>query len=171
MADEDIKELKGELKKLRPEQRIKKLKELEEKTKKNIVAIEDLIKDSENELKNDSFADSISPKHENVDIGRLFEGESGQLEGTVKKNSKADKAGFGTGYLSLQQAYSDYSQLRDIAYASMSGLLTSSHVEVLDQIGERLDNSKYKVASAEVANILVASKAVLYKVKKYAGLD
>ena len=171
MADEEVKELKNELKKLKPEDRIKRLKELEEKTKKEIVAIEDLIKDSEKELKKDSFAASIAPRHENVNIGRLFEEEQGKLEGAVNKSSKIKDSGASTGYLSFQQAYSDYSQLRDIAYASMSGLLTSSHVEVLDQIGERLDMSKYKVASAEAANILVASKAVLYKVKKYAGLD
>lgn len=169
--EKELKELKSELKKLKPEDRIRRLKELEEKTKKDIVAIEDLIKDSEKELKSDSFAASITPRHEDVDIGRLFEEEQDKLEGTINKNSKIKDSGISTGYLSLQQAYSDYSQLRDIAYASMSGLLTSSHVEVLDRIGERLDTSKYKTASAEVANILVASRAVLYKVKKYAGLD
>ena len=53
MAEEDIKELK----KLRPTDRIKKLKELGKKRKGEITEIEDLIKDSEKELKTDEVAE------------------------------------------------------------------------------------------------------------------
>ena len=46
--DEEIKELKDELRKLNPKAKIKKLKDLEEKRKYEINEIETLIKNSEN---------------------------------------------------------------------------------------------------------------------------
>ena len=53
----------------------------------------------------------------------------------------------------------------------MTGNITQTHKDAIDEIGERLDKTKYEPASAEVANILVASRATLYKIRKYAGLE
>jgi len=167
---EDIKELRKELKKLKPEARLKKLKELEEKRKTEITDIEELIKDSEKDIKAESIAEEITPEQTEVNIGRLFEEDAEKLERTVKKEApeteKDDQK-----YISFKQAYSDYTALQDITYASMAGSLTSSQEGALDKIGERIDNTKYKSASEEVANILVASRTALYKIKKYAGLE
>ena len=171
MADnEDIKELKKELSKLKPKARIKKLKELEEKRKQEMVEIEDLIKDSEKELKTEEVAEEIAPDQTEVNIGRLFE-EGEQLERTVKKEAPETPEREERGYVSFQQAYSDYSRLQDITYASMMGPLTSVQMGAVDQIGERLDTTKYQSASKELANILVASRSTLYKIKRYAGLE
>jgi len=171
MADnEETKELKKELKKLKPKDRIKKLKELEEKRKEEITEIEDLIKDSEKELKTESVAEKITPEQTEVDIGRLFEEDAEQLERTVKKEAPETEKEE-RGYMSFQQAYGVYSKLQDITYASMMGTLTPAQMDSVDQIGERLDRSKYHTQSAEVANILVASRAALYKIKKYAGWE
>jgi len=168
--NEETKELKKELKKLKPKDRIKRLKELEGKRKEEITEIEELIKDSEKELKTESVAEEITPEQAEVDIGRLFEEESTQLEATVKKEApetgKEERS-----YMPFQRAYGDYSTLKDIQYASMMGTLTPVQMDSVDQIGERLDRSKYHTQSAEVANILVASRAALYKIKKYAGLE
>ncbi|MCH8003095.1 MAG: hypothetical protein IH934_00550 [Nanoarchaeota archaeon] len=167
---EDIKELRKELKKLKPKDRLKRLKELGEKRKTEIDEIEELIKDSEKDLKTDEVAEEITPEQTEINIGRLFEEESGKLESTVRKEApdteKEDQK-----YVSLKQAYSDYSRLQDITYASMMGPITSTQMDAVDSIGERLDRSKYHSQSAEVADILVASRSVLYKIKKYAGLD
>ena len=150
---EDIKELKKELGKLKPEAKLKKLKELEEKTKANITDIEELIKDSEKELKTEEVAEEIAP------------------EQTVKKDAPETPEKEERGYISFQQAYSDYTRLQDITYASMMGPLSAAQEGTLDKIGERLDQSKYQSASDEIANILVASRSVLYKIKKYAGVE
>ena len=53
----------------------------------------------------------------------------------------------------------------------MEGELTDEHKEAIDAIGERLDRTRYVSSSNEIANILVASRATLHKIKKYAGLD
>ncbi|MBU90182.1 hypothetical protein CMO94_01465 [Candidatus Woesearchaeota archaeon] len=168
--NEDIEELKKELKKLKPKDRLKKLKELGEKRKAEMVDIDQLIKDSEKDLKTEAVAEEIAPRQDEINITRLFEEEAGKLESTVKKEApeteKADQ-----GYFSFKQAYNDYSNLQDIAYAGMAGNLTSAQEDAVDKIGERLDKTKYQSASQETANILVASKAVLYKIKKYAGLE
>jgi|TARA_Y100000310_G_C20701315_1_gene830206 hypothetical protein len=168
--NKDIEELKKELSKLQPKARLKRLKELEEKRKSEIVDIDGLIKDSEKELKTDEVAEEIAPQQDEINIGRLFEEESGQLEGTVRKEAPETESD-NHDYMSFKQVYSDYSRLQDIAYSSMMGNLTPSQADAVDRIGERLDRTKYQSASKEVANILVASKAALYKIKKYAGLE
>tara|TARA_Y100000310_G_scaffold284595_1_gene307465 strand:+ start:818 stop:1345 length:528 start_codon:yes stop_codon:yes gene_type:complete len=168
--DEDIKELKDELRKLNPKAKIKKLKDLEEKRKYEINEIENLIKNSENELKMDSVAEKITPKQDEVNIGKLFDEEDSMLEGTVKKEAPETESDDKM-YMSFKQVYNDYSELRDITNAGIYGELTDKHMEAIDVIGERLDKSKYHSASDEVVDILVASKAALYKIKKYAGLN
>ena len=168
--NEDIKELKRELRKLKPGDRLKKLKKLGEKRKTEIDEIEDLIKDSEKDLKTDEVAEEITPEQTEINITRLFEEDTGQLESTVRKEAPETEREE-QGYISIKRAYSDYSRLQDITYASMMGSLTSVQADAVDRIGERLDRSKYQSASKEAVNILVASKAALYKIRKYAGLE
>jgi hypothetical protein len=168
--NEDIEELKKELRKLRPKDRLKKLKELEEKRKVEMMDIEELIKDSEKYIKTEEVAEEIAPQQEEVDIGRLFREEAEQLERTVKKEAPETESDQQE-YVPFKQIYNDYSTLQDIEYASMMGPLTPKQMDTVDRIGERLDKTKYQTASQEVANILVASKAALYKIRKYAGIE
>lgn len=168
--NEDIKELKKELKKLKPSDRLKKLKELEGKRKAEMTNIEELIKDSEKDVKTEEVAEEITPQQEEVDIGKLFTEEAEHLERTVKKEAPETEEERNA-YVPFKQVYNDYSTLQDITYASMEGSISSEQMAAVDKIGERLDRTKYVSASSEVANMLVASRAALYKIKKYAGLD
>jgi hypothetical protein len=170
MADEDIEELKKELRKLKPKDKIKRLKELGKKRKTEMTEIEHLIKDFEKELKTDKVAEEISPQPSEIDLTRLFEEEAGRLEKAIKKEVPVTEEG-DLGYIPFKQIYSDYTQLQDIAYASMTGSLNESHMDVIDKIGERLDRTKYESASKEVADLLVASRSTLYKIRKYAGIE
>lgn len=167
---EDIEELKRELRKLRPRARLKRLKELEEKRKAEMTDIDELIKDSEKEVRTEEVAEEISPEQEEINIGRLFREEGEELERTVREAAPATEEE-DQRYTSFKQAYKDYSALQEIAYESMEGPITSEQMGRVDKIGERLDRTKYVSASREVANLLVASRAALYKIKKYAGLD
>ncbi|MBL7055195.1 hypothetical protein ISS05_05560 [Candidatus Woesearchaeota archaeon] len=164
---------KNELSKLPLRERIRRLKQLEKNRKKEIDEIDNLIKDSQKELSTEEIAEEISPESKEVDISKLFGSEEEDLEGTVKKEAPAEEteeAGESR-YLSLQQAVDDYEELRGLGYNSIGGGLSENQMEAIDQIGERLDRTKYTSASREVANLVVASRAVLYKIKKYAGLD
>ena len=167
-ANEDIEELKKELKKLSPTNKVKKLKELEEKRKTEITEIEDLIKDSEKELKTEKVAEEIAPRPLEINIGRLFEEESGSLERTAKEGPRAAES---REYIPFKQLYNDYTQLQSMVYTSMAGHLTETQLEAVDKMGERLDRTKYQTASSEAANILVASRSAFYKIRKYAGLE
>jgi hypothetical protein len=160
---------KEELNKLPLRERIKRLKEMEEDRKKEIEEIDDLIKNSQKELRADEIADDVSPGPEEVDISRLFRPEE-ELERTVMEEAPSEEEGE-VKYLSLQQAVEDYEELRGISYASMEGGLSENQMESIDKIGERLDRTKYEATSKEIANLVVASRAALYKIKKYAGLD
>ena len=168
--NEDIEELKKDLIKLRPKARLKKLKELEGIRRAEITDIEDLIKDSEKDVRTEEVAEEIAPEQEEVDIGRLFREEGEQLERTVREDAH-ETEDENLKYIPFKQAYSDYSTIQEIAYASMEGPLSVEQMEKVDKIGERLERSKYVSASREVANMLVASRAALYKIKKYAGLE
>ncbi len=161
---------KSKLSKLSPSERVKKLKQLEEQRKDEVTEIESLIKESMQEIKTDKVATEVAPEPRDVDIGRLFGTEEAQLEKTVRQESK-EEGEEPLKYISTKNAYQDYKQLQDISYASMMGTMNETQMEALDQIGEKLDRTKYVSASAEAADILVASRATLHKIKKYAGLD
>jgi hypothetical protein len=74
-----------DLKKLSPEERIKKLKELEEKSKKEIEKAQKLIKESEEEIAiEQKLKDVEIPDSEEIDVTKLFKKEE-SLEETVEK--------------------------------------------------------------------------------------
>ena len=163
---------KKELNKLPLRERIRRLKQLEEDRKKEIDEIDDLIKDSQKELSTEEVAEEVSPGAEEVDISKLFRADEEELERTAREGAPAAEEEEGEArYLSLQQAVEDYEELRGLGYSSMEGGLSENQMETIDKIGERVDRVKYTSASREVANLLVASRAALHKIKKYAGLD
>ena len=147
---------KAEFQKMKPEERIKKLKQLEEKSKGEVLEIEKLIKETDNELRIERIAEENVPHPAAVDITRLFEPEGEHLERTVKKETSETSQN--QNYLALAQVYKDYSKLKE-------------QKEMIDKIGERLQRFKYESASEEVANLVVASRAALHKLRRYAGLQ
>lgn len=158
---------KKELTKLSPEQRIKKLKTMEEEKKKEVDEIESLIKSSMQEMKIDKIAGEISPEQRTVDISRLFESNEGQkLEKTAK--AKEMKGG---GYQAIAQVSYDYTQLKKFNdIVSMGYSLTEEQKAAIGKIGERVTTDKYSTIGEETANLLDASRATLYKLEKELGL-
>jgi len=82
VSDLDIEDIK----KLGPDERIKKLKELEEKRKQEIERAHKLIQESEDEIAiEEKLKDVKIPDDKEVDIGKLFRQEDETLEETVAK--------------------------------------------------------------------------------------
>ena len=160
---------KEEFQKMKPEERIKKLKQLEEKSKGEVLEIEKLIKETDNELRIERIAEENVPHPAAVDITRLFEPEGEHLERTVKKETSETSQN--QNYLALAQVYKDYSKLKRAVSYAVSGGLSEEQKEMIDKIGERLQRFKYESASEEVANLVVASRAALHKLRRYAGLQ
>lgn len=154
---------KKELAKLSPQERIKKLKLMEEERREEVNEIEELIKKSMHELKTDKIAEEIAPEQKSVDISRLFQttGED-RLERTARE--EAPTTGGGTrGYQAIVQTYEAYSQLK-----AMGTSLTN---EQIADIRDRLNTAeRYMTEGEKAASKLDASRAVLYKLKKETGL-
>ncbi|MBI2107527.1 hypothetical protein HYX09_06045 [Candidatus Woesearchaeota archaeon] len=159
---------KNELKKLSPAERIKRLRQMGDERKKEVTEIESLIKESDYELKIDKIAEQNAPAQKPVEIADLFKGEGGRLENDVRKERPTEEA---RGYRAIMQAYEDYASLKKVMNYAASGSFREEHAEAVDRIGERLQRFKYESASEEVANIVVASRAALHKIRRYAGLD
>ncbi|MEK6946071.1 MAG: hypothetical protein AABX32_00535 [Nanoarchaeota archaeon] len=160
---------KKEFAKLSPEERIKRLKQLEEERKKDATEIDQLIKQSMQELRTDKLAEEITPERKAVDISRLFEKENG---GRLEKTARQANSAAGN-YQTITQVYQAYSQLREF-YGIVAGgsNLNQDQLKAIGQIGEKLNVAeKYMTESERTASKLNASKAVLYKLKKETGLE
>ncbi len=160
-------EIRKELEKMSPEDKIKKLKHLEEKEKKKIHEIEELIKESMRELRTNKIAKEVAPEARTVDISHLFEAEQTQ-EG--RQAAKEDAAG---GYERIQQMYNDYTRLVRISNAVNLGYnLTQEQKAAVGQIRERISTAdRYMSDTEKAASRLDASMAVLHKLRKDAGLE
>src|SRR3989338_10787955 len=118
---------KAELHRLKPEDRIKRLKQLEEENKKEVIEIEKLIKEAGKEIRIEKIAEDNMPHPAAVDITRLFEAEGESLERAVKK--EAPESSQNSGYSALTQAYEDYYQLKRAVNYAASGALNEGHME------------------------------------------
>ena len=163
---------KKELTKLSPQERIKKLKLMEEERKKEVDEIESLIKESMHALKTDKIAEEVAPEQRAVDISRLFEQSGGaNLERTARKEALSLAKG-AKGYQALVQTYEAYSQAMELyGIVSTGGSLSREQMNLVGEIGERIYTvERYVPESERLANILTATKAALHKLKKETGL-
>ena len=160
---------KKEFSRLSPEERLKKLKHLEEERKKDVDEIEQLIKQSMQEIRTDKLAGEIAPEQKAVDISRLFEKEKeGKLEKTARQN-----APIAVNYHASTQVYQAYSLLSEF-YGIVAGgsRLTQEQLNAIGDMGERLNFAeKYMTESERTSSKLDAGKAVLYKLRKATGLE
>ena len=159
-----------ELTKLSPQDRIKKLKFMEEERKKEVAEIEELIKRSMQEIRTEKTAEEFAPAARVVDISRLFESEGGRLERSAKK--EIDPAGFPRGYQAIAATYQAYSELKEFDVAlSMGSRLSKEQMAAIGQIGEKLTAAeRYMTEGEKSASKLDASRTVLYKLRKETGL-
>jgi|SRR3989338_2742681 len=166
---------KKELENLSPEERIKRLKLMEEDRKKEVDEIESLIKKVMQELKTRKLADEIAPEQRPVNISQLFENSKVQkLERTLRESSKGSTLDKSTKwYQVIAQTYQDYSQLKKFySITSTGGSLTEEQIAAIGQIGERLNIAEKYISEGEkVASKLDSSRTILYKLKKETGLD
>ena len=164
---------KQELSKLSPENRIKKLKSMEEEKKREVGEIGELIKKSMQELKTAKIADDITPEHKPVDISRLFETTGEQrLERTAKQEAPPGALVKGAkAYHAAAEVYEHYTKLRQFyGIVSAGGNLTEEQKVEAGKIGERITEWKYRPSGQETADILNASLAIFYKLEQETGL-
>lgn len=153
---------KEKLEKLTPAERIKRLKKLEEENKKEIEEAEKLIKQTEAEIAREKIAEGVEvPAPRAVDIGELFREEEG-LETTVREEAPATEAKEESQLYQLAQAYEE---VKEMAYSPES--LSEEQLEWIDRLGERVEKARYETLSKEVANLVVATRSLVHKIRKY----
>ncbi len=158
---------KKELAKLSPEERIKRLRLMEEDKKKEFDEIEKLIKDSMQELRTDKLAGEIAPEQRTIDISRLFEPSGEKLERTAMREAPSLSFMKGTrGYNAIAATYQVYTELKVMAVTG-NGITNEQRTDIL----ERLNTAeRYMTESERAVSKLDASRATLYKLKKETGL-
>lgn len=164
---------KKELTKLSPEQRIKKLKLMEQERRKEVAEIEALIKESMQALKTDKIAEEVAPEQRAVDISRLFETSGEQrLERTAREEAHPAALAKGTrGYVAFEQVYGAYQKLKGLYdTVSMGGSLSEEQKIEAGKAGERLIQDRYSTAGEEVSNLLNAGLSIFYKLEREVGL-
>ncbi|MBI3034963.1 hypothetical protein HYY71_01445 [Candidatus Woesearchaeota archaeon] len=162
-----------ELAKLSPQERIKKLKLMEEERKKEVDEIERLIRDSMQALRTDKLAEEVAPGQRAVDISRLFEARGEErLERTAREAGQVSLAKGTKGYHAFVQTYEAYSQLSKFyGIVSMGGSLSEEQKAAIGQIGEKINIAeRYMTEGEKAASKLDASRIVLYKLRKETGL-
>lgn len=155
---------KEELEKLTPAERIKKLRKIEQENKKEIEEAEKLIQRTETEIEREKLTESIKvPETRSIDIGKLFEEEKESLEATVRQEAPAAEGAKEESQLyQLAQAYEEVKEL----YQSEEPL-NERQLEWIDRLGERVEKARYETLSKDVANLVVATRSLLYKIRKY----
>ncbi len=156
---------KEELKKLTPDERIKKLKELEAESRKEIEEAGKIIKETEATLTREKIAESVKiPETKPIDLDSLFE-EQKSLETTVKQEAPKEEEK----EVGLYQLAQDYDEAKDILYTQDS--LDKGQLEWIDRLGEKVDKMKYTSNVKEMANLVVATRSVIYKIRKFHQQD
>ena len=149
---------KEELEKLTPAEKIKKLRKLEQESKKEIREAEDLIKKTEAAIEREKIAESVQvPETKQVDISELFAKPESALEQAAEE-AKKDLTDDNVKYF-VQNAYEG---VREALYSESSEELMNK----VNAIGEKLDKVKYMGVNDEIANLAVAAKGMIYKLRK-----
>ena len=151
---------KEKLAKLKPAERIKRLKEIEKESKKQIDEAEKLIKKSEEEIEKEEVEKKVRvPETRPVEISDLFEPPPTQLERTAEEAQRVEPTGEQLQYM-VNQAYEEATEL---AYQEP----TEDVLDRIDALGERLEKISYRTLTKEAADRVVATRSLIYKIKKY----
>jgi len=145
---------KEDLKGLGPEERIKKLKELEEEKRKEIEEAEKLINETIADMENESRLASLAiPETPTVDIAELFNAKGSDLESTVEIEMPGSASSEEQYKVDAGEAWSSYIPGGD----GDGGKVEETHADRMAQATQ----AQY------LADVHVGSKAVKYQSEKH----
>lgn len=163
MADESI----DDIKKLPLRQRVQKLKEFENKRKKELEEASKLLKESAEEVRREKVVENVEvPEAKPVDITDLFKSDEKTLEAVIGREAPAEADETTVKY----ELMLDYKILTKLDTAMDSYKLQKAIMKVEDRVNELAGKMNYANMGKDVADQLVATRSVLYSMKKRAGL-
>lgn len=164
MAEESIEEIK----KLPSRERLEKLKEYEKKRKEELEEAERLIKQGSEEVRREDVVDKIEvPEQKKINISDLFESNDKSLEAVIGREAP-EKLDDDTIKYELNLDYQLIAKQLDAGAPEYQMQRTAQRVE--ERINEMLEKFDYANMSKDVTNQLVATKSVLYQMKKKTGM-
>ena len=176
MVNDDI----TEIKKLSPSKRIEKLKELEEKRKKEIEEAELLIKESVEEIKQEQKLQEEIEEEERLQKEKLDLNKNNDLEELVEaaKQKILDEENYvNTQYqvkLSMEPVSNLYDKVKEV-YQEVrdSGEMSEGQKQQIENISyamqtktDAIDSGEYKTAGEQIEDILSASKSIINYMKR-----
>jgi hypothetical protein len=167
---------KKELEKLLPEERIKKLREFEQKLvderRRESAEIEALLKKSMEDLHKDDLAKKLAPKDPRAnDIASVFTKEEMEAISTPRRKQAEEPE---VSYRTQKQLLEDYSSIKEmLGYELTPGSLDREQIRRIEDIRGRILKSSYQSLSHsdQTAVLVSATKEALYRVRKYSGLE
>ena len=164
MADESL----DKIKKLPAKERVKKLRALETKHKKDLDDTAKLLKLSIEEERRDNVIERVEvPEPQRVDISDLFRSDKDTLEAVISR-AVPETADENTVKYELQL---DYQILTKLDTEMDRYKLQKTVNQVQGRVNELAQRMDYANVSKGVADQLVATRNVLYSMKKRAGLQ
>jgi hypothetical protein len=169
MAEESI----DDLKKLPAKDRIEKLREFEKKRKKELEEATRLLKESIEEARRAKVVESVEvPENKRVDITDLFDKGGESLEAVIGRQAPAE-ADETTARYELKLDYQILTKL-DTSLELDGSLdrykLQKAIMKVEERVNDIASKMDYSIMGRDVADQLVATRSVLYSMKKRAGL-
>jgi len=163
MAEDNLEDIK----KLPVAERIERLKALELKKKGEMDEAAALLKSSLEETRRQKAVENVElPESQPVDITKLFASDEKSLEAVVSREIPSPSDEDAVKY-ELQLDYNVLTKIQD----NMEGYkLQKAVVAVEDRVNELVAKMDYANMSKDVADQLVATRSVIYMMKKRAGL-
>jgi polyhydroxyalkanoate synthesis regulator phasin len=176
MVDKNLDNLE-DLRKLSPEERIRILKELEEKRKKELLEAEKLIEQSVAEIKaEEKLKEEIEEEERKQrQSSKLKKIDDTNLEGKVQKEKQMlvdEELSNNKQYqikLSMEPITNLYDRLRDVYQQVVeNGEMTNEQERQIRDLGyamqhksDAIDHGEYKTAGEQIEDIISASKSIL----------
>jgi|GEM_PF-2310069 len=169
MAEENSREIDEELekiKKLRPEDRIKKIREFEEKIKREKDEIEKLLEQSIVELKKEEKIKEIKvPEPERVDVEKLFREErSSELERKAAEAKEIEGKKQVQYKINIEEAENIYSNIKGLG---ITDTWQEDEFKEFYRVKSWLESIDTNLLNDEVAESIMASKNLVKAIGNY----
>jgi len=153
---------KEKLRMLSPTERIRRLREIEEESKKELDEAEKLIQESMEDLRKEEAVSEVEmPEAGEVDITRLF-GKEEKLEETVKeaKIKEVDE----------KKVMYNIGKIKEYMEHVGEGPANDYTMEKVGKMSEQLRAIDYTQLTKHIADELNATRNIIYETKKHLGM-
>ena len=150
---------KEELNKLKPEERIKKLRELQRKNVKEFQEAKRLIAETEGQISREEIAERVKvPESREVDITKLF--DEVPVNVSLAEIAREEVTQQNERYIT-EISY-------EVAKNALEKFYEGEKIDLgaVDAVGEKLQKVKYTTANEDIAVLAIATLQVFYKLKK-----